>query len=124
MQYRPLSGGEWITAKDSSSTIKENFKFNIMCPDSLTEGCSFDWNMNNDYEKMLSGFKDALYEVRVKSFCSGGGKFASMDVHEFVSDQRLIVTVDTGAPIEKTSFSASERAVSYTHLTLPTIYSV
>ena len=116
LQYRPLSGGEWITAKDSSSTIKENFKFNIMCPDSLTEGCSFDWNMNNDYEKMLSGFKDNLYEVRVKSFCSGGGKFASMDVHEFVSDQRLIVTVDTGAPIEKTSFSASERAFGMEYL--------
>jgi len=80
------------------------------------EGCSFDWNMNNDYEKMLSGFKDALYEVRVKSFCSGGGKFASMDVHEFVSDQRLIVNVDTGAPIEKTSFSASERAFGMEYL--------
>ena len=116
LQYRPLSGGEWITAKDSSSTVKENFKFNIMCPDSLTEGCSFDWNMNNDYEKMLSGFKDGLYEVRVKSFCSGGGKFASMDVHEFVSDQRLIVNVDTGAPIEKTSFSASERAFGMEYL--------
>jgi len=64
----------------------------------------------------LSGFKDGLYEVRVKSFCSGGGKFASMDVHEFVSDQRLIVNVDTGAPIEKTSFSASERAFGMEYL--------
>ena len=106
VQYRPVSGGEWITAKSAKSTLKENFKFNIICPDSMTEGCSFDWNLNNDYEKMLSGFKDNLYEVRVKSFCSGGGKFASTDVHEFVSDQRLFIKVDTGAPLAKMTFSS------------------
>jgi hypothetical protein len=98
MQYRPISGGEWITAKDEKSPEKDKKK-NILCGDSRTEGCKFAWNVNNQYEKLLSGFKDDVYELRVKNFCFGGSALAISAVHEYISDQRLTLTVDTAAPI-------------------------
>ena len=36
LQYRPVSGGEWITAKSEESTETDK-KFNILCDASRTE---------------------------------------------------------------------------------------
>jgi len=98
LQYRPVSGGEWITAKSEESTETDK-KFNILCDASRTEGCTFDWDVNNQYEKLLSGYKDGTYELRVKNFCFGGSSLADPSVHEYVSDQILTVTVDTKRPL-------------------------
>ena len=98
LQYRPVSGGEWITAKDESSSESDK-KFNLLCGDSRSEGCKFDWKINNQFEKLLSGFKDNVYELRLKSFCFGGPSLAESSVHEFVGDQRLTLTVDSKRPL-------------------------
>jgi len=108
LQYRPVSGGEWITAKDAGSSETDK-KFNILCGNSRTEGCAFNWSINNQYEKLLSGFKDSVYEIRLKNFCFGGPSLADPSVHEFVGDQRLTLTVDTKRPMEKGRFSSGER---------------
>jgi len=109
VQYRPVSGGEWITAKDEGSAKMDNFKFNLLCDNSRTEGCKFDWKINNQYEKLLGGFKDNVYELRVKNFCFGGPSMADSSVHEYVSDQRLTLTVDTKAPMVKKYFTFGEK---------------
>jgi hypothetical protein len=98
LQYRPVSGGEWITAKDEGSTETDK-KFNLLCADSRTEGCKFDWVINNQFEKLLSGFKDNVYELRLKNFCFGGPSLADPSVHEYIGDQRLTLTVDTKRPM-------------------------
>ena len=108
LQYRPVSGGEWITAKDESS-IETDKKFNFLCADSRTEGCKFDWVINNQFEKLLSGFKDNMYELRLKNFCFGGPSLADPSVHEYVGDQRLTLTVDTKRPLDKLDFSSQQR---------------
>jgi len=108
LQYRPVSGGEWITAKDARSSETDK-KFNILCGNSRTEGCTFNWNITNQYEKLLSGFKDNVYELRVKNFCFGGPSLADPTVHEFVGDQRLTLTVDTKRPMEAVRLSSGER---------------
>ena len=101
LQYRPVSGGEWITAKDEDSPETDK-KFNLLCAASRTEGCKFDWKINNQFEKLLSGFKDNVYELRIKNFCFGGPALADSSVHEFVGDQRLTLSVDTKAPVATT----------------------
>jgi len=98
LQYRPVSGGEWITAKDEGSPETDK-KFNFLCADSRTEGCKFDWIVNNQFEKLLSGFKDNVYELRLKNFCFGGPSLADPSVHEYVGEQRLTLTVDTKRPM-------------------------
>jgi len=108
LQYRPVSGGEWISAKDEGS-LETDKKFNIMCGDSRTEGCTFKWIVNNQYEKLLSGFKDNVYELRLKNFCFGGPSLADPSVHEFVGDQRLTLTVDTKRPMEVGRFASGDR---------------
>jgi hypothetical protein len=108
LQYRPVSGGEWITAKDEGSTETDK-KFNLLCADSRTEGCKFDWVVNNQFEKLLSGFKDNVYELRLKNFCFGGPSLAEPSVHEFIGDQRLTLTVDTKRPLDMLDFSSQER---------------
>ena len=120
VQYRPITGGEWITAKDEAST-EDSYKFNyisrnnadnsIACTSSRTEGCLFQWNVNNAYDKLLSGFKDGVYEVRVKNFCFGGNALADTSVHEYVSDQILNLVVDT-VPPETKSFHHDDLARS------------
>ena len=120
LQYRPVSGGEWITAKDEAST-EDSYKFNyisrnttdnsIACTSSRTEGCLFQWDVNNAYDKLLSGFKDGVYEVRVKNFCFGGNALADTSVHEYVSDQILNLVVDT-VPPETKSFHHDDLARS------------
>ena len=114
LQYRPVSGGEWITAKDEGSSESDK-KFNLLCADSRTEGCKFDWKINNQYEKLLSGFKDDVYELRVKSFCFGGPALAEASVHEYVGDQRLTLKVDTKPPvaIRKLDFSSASFGVEF-----------
>ena len=64
--------------------------------------------MNNRYEQMLSGFKDGVYEVRVKTFCFGGHAFAHQDVHSFTSPTTLSLTIDTVRPIVHQSVHSSE----------------
>ena len=120
VQYRPITGGEWITAKDEAST-EDSYKFNyisrnttdnsIACTSSRTEGCLFQWDVNNAYDKLLSGFKDGVYEVRVKNFCFGGNALADTSVHEYVSDQILNLVVDT-VPPETKSFHHDDLARS------------
>ena len=111
LQYRPVSGGEWITAKDESS-IETDKKFNLLCADSRTEGCKFDWVINNQFEKLLSGFKDNMYELRLKNFCFGGPSLADPSVHEYVGDQRLTLTVDTKLPMVTRVETSLERYVT------------
>jgi hypothetical protein len=114
LQYRPVSGGEWITAKSQTSSETDK-KFNILCDDSRTEGCAFDWDVNNQYEKLLSGYKDGTYELRVKNFCFGGSSLADPSVHEYVSNQILTLTVDTAKPLVKNKVEDhSDRTVSIT----------
>jgi len=108
LQYRPVSGGEWITAKDEGSTETDK-KFNLLCADSRTEGCKFDWVVNNQFEKLLSGFKDNVYELRLKNFCFGGPSLADPSVHEYVGDQRLTLTVDTKRPLDIVDVSSQQR---------------
>jgi len=108
LQYRPVSGGEWITAKDEASSESDK-KFNLLCGSSRTEGCKFHWEINNKYDNLLSGFKDDVYEVRVKNFCFGGSSLADTSVHEYVSDQRLTMTVDTKEPWKLSTFSTDAR---------------
>jgi hypothetical protein len=107
LQYRPVSGGEWITAKDEGSTETDK-KFNLLCADSRTEGCKFDWVVNNQFEKLLSGFKDNVYELRLKNFCFGGPSLADPSVHEYVGEQRLTLTVDTKMPLPGPVFASFE----------------
>ena len=99
LQYRPVKGGEWITAK-SEETNEKDKKHNLLCDASRTEGCAFDWDVNNRYEKLASGFKDGEYELRLKTFCFGGPSLAPASVHEFVGDQRLGLLVDTEKPVK------------------------
>jgi len=107
LQYRPVLGGEWITAKDAGSSETDK-KFNILCGNSRTEGCAFNWNITNQYEKLLSGFKDSVYELRLKNFCFGGPSLADPLVHEFVGDQRLTLTVDTKRPLVTSSINQDQ----------------
>jgi hypothetical protein len=116
IQYRPVSGGEWITAKAEDSDERDKKK-NLLCGDSRTEGCKFEWDVHNRYEKLLSGFKDGTYEVRVKNFCFGGSAFAHPSVHSFVAEETLTLTVDTVAPLEhRRSEDVSARTVTIEYL--------
>jgi len=110
VQYRPVGVGEWITAKSEDSEEKDKKK-NLLCGDSRTEGCKFNWDVNNQFEKLLSGFKDGMYELRVKNFCFGGDSLADSSVHEYISDQRLTLAVDTFKPLAQTLMRADR---SYT----------
>ena len=108
LQYRTQGAGEWITAKAEDST-EQSKKKNMLCDSSRLDGCRFEWFVNNQYEKLLSGFKDGLYEVRVKNFCFGGPSLALDSVHEYVSDQILSLSVDTVKPMERERTSSDER---------------
>lgn len=104
VQYRPVGEGEWISAKSSAEHAttaekSDSFKKNLLCPHSRGGGCPFAWDVNNEFDQMLSGFKDGTYEVRVKSFCVKGDVFAETSVHEFTSDEVLTLVVDTVKPL-------------------------
>ena len=45
-------------------------------------------------ELLLIGFKDGVYELLSRNFCTGGDSFADADVHEYVGVRRLTLTVD------------------------------
>ena len=114
LQYRPASGGEWITAKSEDSDPKFSYKKNLLCDGSRLGGCTFDWDVNNQYEKLLSGFKDNIYELRLKNFCFGTetrpiSALADSTVHEYVSDQILTLRVDTKTPIPGKTYPAFQR---------------
>ena len=114
VQYRPLSGGEWITAKEDDVKYKsDSYKKNLICEHSRTSGCTWDWDLNNKYDKLLSGYKDGAYEVRVKNFCSGGDAFAATEVHEYVGDKTLLLFTDTKNPlVEQHVSSPAARTVT------------
>ena len=104
VQYRLVGQGEWISAKvpaaaATETEAKDSYKKNLLCPYSRSGGCPFDWDVNNENEQMLSGFKDGVYEIRVKAFCKGGDAFADVSVHESVSSESLTLTVDTVKPL-------------------------
>ena len=68
LQYRSVKGGEWIAAKDTKAPASESFKANLLCDNSRTQ-CRFDWDLSNfGYDKLLSGYKDGAYELRLKSY--------------------------------------------------------
>lgn len=108
LQYRPVKGGEWISAKDESSPRDDSFRKNLLCPHSRLDGCLFDWDVSNNYEKLTSGFKDDVYELRVKTFCSNGDAFADTLVHEYVSEQTLQLRVDTKPPLQMLTWSGDD----------------
>jgi len=100
VQYRSVLGGEWITAKDAELGVGPNNNFNLLCPESRGgDGCIFDWDLNDPYNKLLSGYKDGKYDVRLKTMCVGGSHLAKSSVHEFVSDQTLVLKIDTKDPL-------------------------
>jgi hypothetical protein len=114
LQYRPASGGEWITAKSEDSDPDLSYKKNLLCDGSRVGGCTFNWDVNNQYEKLLSGFKDNIYELRLKNFCFGTetrpiSALADSTVHEYVSDQILTLRVDTKTPIPGRSYPSFNR---------------
>ena len=98
VQFRSMNVGEWISIR-SDDSLDDDKKVNVLCGASRTEGCTLAWDVNSRYERLLSGFKDGLYEVRVKNFCTGGSAFADPSVHSFTSQQTLALTVDTVAPL-------------------------
>ena len=103
VQYRRAGGGEWITAKSDSST-EDDKKFNFLpCVDPRA-GCVFDWDINNAYDRLLSGFKDGVYDVRVVNFCFGGPTFAEKSVHKYISDEYIGLNVDTRAPMQQGTY--------------------
>ena len=80
----------------------------------VSEVVLFDWDVNNQYEKLLSGFKDNIYELRLKNFCFGTetrpiSALADSTVHEYVSDQILTLRVDTKTPIPGKTYPAFQR---------------
>ena len=99
LQYRSTAGGEWITAKYAGA-MDDNHKFNILCDDSRTVGCKFNWDVANQYDDLLSGFKDGSYELRLKTFCVDTPTLADVSVQEYVSDKTLLLHVDTKPPLE------------------------
>ena len=107
VQYRLVGAGEWVSAR-SDDSAEDDKKKNLLCPYSRSDGCGFNWDVNNRYEQMLSGFKDGVYEVRVKTFCFGGHAFAHPDVHSFTSPTTLSLTIDTVRPIVHQSVHSSE----------------
>ena len=54
---------------------------------------------------MLSGFKDGKYELRLKNFCTEADALADASIHEYVSEQKLLLTVDTVAPVITRTFN-------------------
>ena len=104
LQYRPVTGGEWITAKDADSDERDK-KFNFLCPYSRGNGCRFKWDTAGRFDRLLSGFKDGKYELRLKNFCTEADALADASVHEYVSEQKLLLTVDTVAPVITRTFS-------------------
>tara|TARA_Y100001954_G_scaffold83178_1_gene91390 strand:+ start:57 stop:1124 length:1068 start_codon:yes stop_codon:yes gene_type:complete len=117
LQYRSVKGGEWISAKDTKAPASQSFKANLLCDNSRTQ-CRFDWDLSNlGYDKLLSGYKDGAYELRLKSYCAGGHSSAEAAVHEYVSDQILTLKVDTKRPLVrdlKFTESLSTQEVSFT----------
>jgi hypothetical protein len=117
LQYRSVKGGEWIAAKDTNAPESESFKANLLCDNSRTQ-CRFDWDLSNlGYDKLLSGYKDGAYELRMKSYCVGGHSVAEAAVHEYVSDQIVTLKIDTKRPLVrnlKYSESPSTQEVSFT----------
>ena len=103
---------EWITAKSEDSDPKFSYKKNLLCDGSRLGGCTFDWDVNNQYEKLLSGFKDNIYELRLKNFCRTETRPSAptdSTVHEYVSDQILTLRVDTKTPIPGKTYPAFQR---------------
>jgi hypothetical protein len=94
VQYRRVGDGEWTTAHNTSKQ-----KENLLCGDSRTQGCEFKWDVDNEIDQLMSGFKDGEYEVRVKNYCTGVPALAPPLVHEFVGDEKLTLSIDTKKPI-------------------------
>ena len=67
LQYRPVTGGEWIIRKTPHSDERDK-KFNFLCPYSRGNGCRFKWDTAGRFDRLLSGFKDGKYELRLKTF--------------------------------------------------------
>lgn len=80
-------GGEWIIVKDVECGVGTNKNFNLFCSESRGgDGCIFDWDLNDFYNKFLSGYKDGKYDIWLKIMCVGGFYFVKLLVYEFVSD--------------------------------------
>lgn len=88
-------GGEWIIVKEDYVKYKDDsYKKNFICEYFRTSGCTWDWDLNNKYDKLFSGYKDGVYEVCVKNFCLGGDVFVVIEVYEYVGDKMLLFFTD------------------------------
>ena len=87
LQYRK-PGEEWDAWRQDGVAV--NLKTNF------TKGESFKWNINDD--RLLSGFNDGEYEVRAKSFCTGGSN-AIPSTQYAVTSEVLMLVVDTAPPL-------------------------
>lgn len=86
-------------------SIERDKKFNFLCPYSRGNGCRFKWDTAGRFDRLLSGFKDGKYELRLKNFCTEADALADASIHEYVSEQKLLLTVDTVAPVITRTFS-------------------
>ncbi|CAL6300487.1 unnamed protein product [Bathycoccus prasinos] len=68
----------------------------LQCFGSDGEGCSFEWDLENQY--FLNGLKDGPWEIRAKVFCSGYDSFATTDVRGSVTDDTLYMIADVASP--------------------------
>jgi len=88
-----------ITDKSADSDTKVSYTISLLSDASRLGGCTFDWDVNNQYEKLLSGFKDNIYELRLKNYCFGTesrpiSALTDSTVQEHVSDHILMHRVD------------------------------
>ena len=82
IQYRPVSGGAGITANDDPETHRDDrHRNNILVRNSRIDGCPCASHSHNDFTKLLSGFNDAVYAVRVTTFCNTHYACSSPPVH-------------------------------------------
>jgi len=96
LQFRRPGTGEWISAWNSTAD-KNTDSADLQCSTARGEGCSFEWDLENQY--FLNGLKDGPWEIRSKVFCSGYDSFATSDVRGSVTDENLNMIADVTKPI-------------------------
>jgi len=89
LQYRK-PGEEWDAWRRTDGE-QMNLKTNF-----IEKGGLFKWNINDN--KLLSGFNDGEYEVRAKSFCTGGSN-AIPSTQFAITSEVLTLVVDTTPPL-------------------------
>jgi len=91
LQYRK-PGEEWDAWRRTDGE-QMNLKTNF-----IEKGGLFQWNINDN--KLLSGFNDGEYEVRAKSFCTGGSNVIPSTQYA-ITNEVLTLVVDTTPPFAR-----------------------